>query len=207
MELNLETELETSEMCLGEKLAIQFKEKTGSSLEHFYKSELTKLIWYLRKYCGNNIQLATEIADTSFLKAYETIHKFDNTKSKFNTWLYTVARNVMLRDNDNNSMLDSLDEDLDGENKFNLPTHNLECEIIENQEMSYKMQVIQESIESLPEKYALILTLREIDGLSYKDIEDVLDINENTVKLRLHVGRKKLVEIVKPKLIRHGYAL
>jgi RNA polymerase sigma-70 factor (ECF subfamily) len=192
---------EVEEVSLGEQLAICFKEKTGKSVEFFYKTERTKLIWYLRKYCGDNIQLATEIADEAFVKAFEKIFEYDNTKSKFNTWLYTVARNVMLRSKEkgiNNT--ESLDEDFDGENKMKLPVSDLEYEIIESQTLTEKINIVRAGIDALPEKYALILTMREIDGLSYKDISEALDMNDNTVKSRIFVGKKMLLDIIKPQL-------
>ncbi len=192
---------EVEELSLGEQLAICFKEKTGKSVEFFYKTERTKLIWYLRKYCGDNIQLATEIADESFVKAFEKIFEYDNTKSKFNTWLYTVARNVMLRSKEkgiNNT--ETIDDDIDGENKMKLPVSDLEYEIIESQTLTEKINIVRAGIDALPEKYALILTMREIDGLSYKDITEALDLNENTVKSRIFVGKKMLLDIIKPQL-------
>lgn len=197
---------EVEELSLGEQLAICFKEKTGKNVEFFYKTERTKLIWYLRKYCGDNIQLATEIADESFVKAFEKIFEYDNTKSKFNTWLYTVARNVMLRSKEkgiNNT--ETIDDDIDGENKMKLPVSDLEYEIIENQTLTEKINIVRSGIDALPEKYALILTMREIDGLPYQDIAEALDLNVNTVKSRIFVGKKMLIDIIKPQLREYAY--
>jgi len=52
-------------------------------------------------------------------------------------------------------------------------------------------------IRSLPEKYRLILTLRDINGLTYEEISRILKISPGTVDSRLHRARKMLREKVK----------
>ena len=50
------------------------------------------------------------------------------------------------------------------------------------------------AINALPEKYRTILQLRDIDGLSYQEIADVLEIDMNDVKVNLHRARKSVRE-------------
>ena len=100
----------------------------------------------------------------------------------------------------NNTESLDIDDDIDGENKMKLPISDLEYEIIESQTLTDKINIVRSGIDALEEKYALILTMREIDGLSYKDISEALDLNVNTVKSRIFVGKRMLIDIIKPQL-------
>jgi RNA polymerase sigma-70 factor (ECF subfamily) len=52
--------------------------------------------------------------------------------------------------------------------------------------------IIKDEIAKLPEDFKEILTLRDIDGLSYNEISDILNINLSNVKVRIHRGREYL---------------
>ncbi|MGO4291494.1 RNA polymerase sigma factor [Chitinophaga sp. RAB17] len=56
------------------------------------------------------------------------------------------------------------------------------------------MQKVHVAINALPEKYRTILQLRDIDGHSYQEIADILDIDMNDVKVNLHRARKTVRE-------------
>jgi RNA polymerase sigma-70 factor (ECF subfamily) len=54
------------------------------------------------------------------------------------------------------------------------------------------LKIIKEEIEKLPDDFREILTLRDIEGLSYNEISDILGINLSNVKVRIHRGREYL---------------
>lgn len=56
------------------------------------------------------------------------------------------------------------------------------------------MEKVHVAINALPEKYRTILQLRDIDGHSYQEIADILDIDMNDVKVNLHRARKTVRE-------------
>ena len=57
-------------------------------------------------------------------------------------------------------------------------------------------QKIIEAVDELPEEQKQILILKEIDGLSYKEISEVLNVPQGTVMSRLYYARKKLQDIL-----------
>jgi RNA polymerase sigma-70 factor (ECF subfamily) len=59
-------------------------------------------------------------------------------------------------------------------------------------EMSDIMNIIKKAVSELPEKQKLTFHLREIEGMSYKEICEVLNISIDEVKVNLHRARKKL---------------
>ena len=63
------------------------------------------------------------------------------------------------------------------------------------------MGVIQETMKKLPEKFRLPIILKDIDGLSYDEIAEVLDCEVGTVKSRLSRGRTMLKELLMPILV------
>ena len=58
--------------------------------------------------------------------------------------------------------------------------------------------VIMDALETLPAEQKQIILLREMEGLSYKEIADVMEIPEGTVMSRLYYARKKLQKILAP---------
>ena len=74
--------------------------------------------------------------------------------------------------------------------------HLLHPELTPEEALSRKEfnDIVLEAIESLPEEQRAVLTLREIEGLSYKEIARVLKCSTGTVMSRLHYGRRKLRE-------------
>lgn len=98
--------------------------------------------------------------------------------SKFTTWLFGVARNKSLE-----HLRRKKDE------------AEFKTELGESARISSMIATtlsMQELLELLPEKYRQAVTLRDIEGLSYADIAERLDLNLNTVRAHLHRGRALL---------------
>ena len=74
-----------------------FKEKTGNDFTFFYKKYYPKLIYYTSKMCGDQ-QKAEDITTESFMTAFEKIDKYEKEKAQFSSWLFTIARNILLQD-------------------------------------------------------------------------------------------------------------
>jgi RNA polymerase sigma-70 factor (ECF subfamily) len=60
------------------------------------------------------------------------------------------------------------------------------------QEDEKRRKLVHRALESMPEKYRAILTLRDIQGMPYGEIGSILDISPGTVDSRLHRARKML---------------
>ncbi len=181
---------------LGTKLATIFIERTGNSFEHFFKANREKLIWFLMKISNNGME-SEEVADEAFIKAFYDIEKYDNDKAQFPTWLFTIARNIMIQRMKRGSFFESIEEDHDGatiaDYLVQKESANEEGELV----TAKKIELIKEEIGGLPHKYSLVLTMREVDGLSYEEISEYLEININTVKSQIRHGRKLLTDRLK----------
>ncbi len=189
----------SNELKLGEELNILFIERTGKKFDFYFSKYREKLIWYLMKMCNDEIE-AEEIADEAFVKAFFEIEKYDKEKSQFSTWLFTIARNIMIQKIKSNSKFESIQEDHDGATIGDFlyaddNTEKEEKEII----LAKKVQLIKNEIANLPEKYSVVLMMREIDGMHYDEIAEYLDLNLNTVKSQIRQGRNLLVKNLEPK--------
>ncbi len=136
-----------------------------------------------------NREAADDAAQDVFLKAYLALPKF-HLKSEFGTWLYRIAVNhikdvLRKRGRAREIPLDDVKELSFAEEN---PLEKAETE----KEDAVRRGLVHESVASLPEKYRIILTLRDIQGMPYDDIAGVLHLSQGTVDSRLHRARKML---------------
>src|SRR6266403_31553 len=178
-----------------------FYEKTGINFDDFYKKYRPKLIWYLMR-MSNDLAEAEEVADDGFEKALNEIRKYDFEKSQFSTWLFTITKRLMIQRMKVKKKFESIEEDHDGANIGDfLMSDNRNMNMVDTMILK-KAEIIKRKITDLPKKYATVLTMREIDGFTYKEISDVLKLNENTIKSRIRQGRLLLQKYIKPELER-----
>ena len=142
---------------------------------------------------------AEEVTQDVFVQIFKNLKNF-KFKSSFKTWIYRITFNTAI-------------------NKYRQAqrekNHRQEYETIAVNESSYKKSaefVDKEDAEKTvnhllsrlnPEQKTSIL-LREIEGLSYKEIAEVLKLNINTVRSRLKRARESMLEISRKGVITHG---
>ena len=134
-----------------------------------------------------------DLVQEAFLKAFDNIHTFDPTYA-FSTWLYRIATNHSIDFLRKKKMKTySIDEPVrgkDGDMKIELPDHDSEtdAELIRKQ----RAKIIKEAIDSLPDKYRVIIKLRHEDDKSYQEIADMMTLPLGTVKAHIFRARELL---------------
>ena len=148
-----------------------------------------RLVFSVYKFL-KDYELAQDIAQEAFIKAYKSIDKFRGD-SQFYTWIYRIAintaKNVLstkaraseVYDNDKTDQLLS-ESAITSENPENI----LQADQLRS--------TINNALQSLPEDIRVTLSLREYDGLSYEEIAGVLKCPIGTVRSRIHKGREML---------------
>ncbi len=144
----------------------------------------------------NNYDEANDIAQEVFVRVYKNIGGFRKESSIF-TWLYRITVNLSMNRlkvlNRERKRLDSLDDPIsteEGEVKKEISANGpLPLDMLVQKERS---ELIQKALTSLDDEFRTILVLRDIEGLSYEEIAQILKINVGTVKSRLHRGRMML---------------
>lgn len=149
---------------------------------------------------------AEEIAQDTFVKAYEKLSSFQGT-SKFSSWLYSIAYRKAL-------------DFLKKQRRFK-PEVDIEAipsgsvASIENglQKMITKerSELIQDCLMQLPETNAAIITFYYFEGLSVKEISTITELSEDNIKIRLYRSRKQLLGLLAPYIMQnthnHGTAI
>jgi len=146
-----------------------------------------------------NQEDAQDITQDVFIKAYASLGSFQG-QSSFYTWLYRIAVNMTIdyRRRKGRRQESSFDEkiDPDAAEGTELP----DARVLSPQRAYLDKELggkIRQAMESLPEDQRTAIVLRELEGLSYKEIADMMECSQGTVMSRLFYGRKKLQEILK----------
>ena len=142
-----------------------------------------------------------DVAQETFIKAYRALGNFRGD-SQFYTWLYRIAANTAknhLASRSRKSPTYSVDvedaEHYSGENRLkdNTTPENLML----TDEIK---QTVFKAIEKLPEDLKTAITLRELEGLSYEEIADVMDCPIGTVRSRIFRARDAIDKELRPLL-------
>ncbi len=146
-----------------------------------------------------NQEDARDIAQDVFIKAYASLDSFRG-QSSFYTWLYRIAVNMTIdfrrkMDRKQESAYDDKREADGAEGAFVPEPGRFSPErALKDKELGHH---IMEAVESLPGEQRTAIVLRELEGLSYKEIAEVMGCSQGTVMSRLFYGRKKLQERLK----------
>jgi len=158
----------------------KFKEKTGQDFNKFYKKYLPKLVYYTTKYCQDSDE-AMDYAEESFISALEKIDSYNSEKAGFSTWLFVIARNHVFQHIKKKKRIPtiSMDTTVDDEGstiKEFIPSDEEESHLDNERSHlnSKKANIMLENIEKLKSPYKLVIKMREIDEMSYKDIASKL---------------------------------
>jgi RNA polymerase sigma-70 factor, ECF subfamily len=152
-----------------------------------------------------DVDLVQDIAQESFIRAYRAIPQFRG-ESAFYTWLYRIAVNtakkaLMELKRDplvSESALASRDEDDETSRVENELTDGETPESI----MASKQiaAAVNAAIEALSEDLRQAITLREIEGLSYEEIAEIMNCPIGTVRSRIFRAREAIAQRVRPML-------
>ena len=155
------------------------------------------------KICANYDD-AAELTQETFVKVIENIGTFKG-KSSFYTWLFRIAVNLTLNY---------------CKRRFKLGTYSLEAPVVQESEgvrgqlsaflsdesaadpaviaqQKETGQIVMHSLSKLDDDHRTIIVLRDIEGMSYEQISNILDLELGTVRSRLSRAREKLRQILK----------
>jgi RNA polymerase sigma-70 factor, ECF subfamily len=132
---------------------------------------------------------AMEVAQEAFFRAYRKINSFQGGSS-FYTWIYRIAVNISI-DTQRRQRRNPLDfrESMDGVMEAQSEVAKDPFTDVHDGELREKLT---KAINDLTPEHKAVIVLRTIEGMSYKDIGQILGCSEGTVMSRLHYARKKL---------------
>jgi RNA polymerase sigma-70 factor (ECF subfamily) len=159
----------------------------------------------LGRLLGRMIRDQAEVEDVvqeSFIKAYRALHNFRGD-SAFYTWLYRIgintAKNYLVSQGRRPQVLQEVEID-DVEN-FEDGSEMRTMETPETAMMTKEIaQTVNDTVASLPEELRTAITLREMEGLSYEEIAEVMQCPIGTVRSRIFRARETIAAKLKPLL-------
>lgn len=153
-----------------------------------YEGKIYNMCFYLLK----NKEDAMDASQEVCIKIYKSIDKFKG-ESKFSTWIYRITYNTCI------DFIKKRKNELSYDEVIDTDTHRDDRieDIIESKELKYE---IKRCIMKLSEDFRTIVIFRDIEGLSYQEIAEILNIEVGTVKSRLNRAR----EALRNELIRSG---
>ena len=143
-----------------------------------------------------------DIAQQVFVKAYFSLKRFDQ-RAAFSTWLYKITVNEcwdLLRKKKVRPLV--YEADMSEEQARQVLTwEGKENSGADSSERIEARQRVERLLEGLEERDRLMLMLKEVEGFSIEEIAEVLDLNANTVKVRLFRARRRVVKHAKDRAI------
>lgn len=158
-----------------------------------YKNRLLNFVF---RFVGDR-DIAEDIAQETFLRVFRKRHEY-KAIANFSTWLFTIAGNLAkseLRRRKRWRFLSLNWTNEDDEKGIELPdTSKLPDEILSDHLANSE---VQKAIKSLPVRYREAIILRDINGMAYQEIADILKCPIGTVKSRVNRARFKLQKKLK----------
>ena len=149
--------------------------------------------------------LVEDIAQETFIRAYRALHQFRGD-AQFYTWLYRIAVNTAKK-----ALVDMRRNPVISENAMRSGSDDDETSFIDNELTSEETPetilaakeiaaTVNAAMASLPEDLRQAVTLREIEGMSYEEIAEVMQCPIGTVRSRIFRAREAISAKVKPLL-------
>jgi RNA polymerase sigma-70 factor (ECF subfamily) len=159
-----------------------------------------KILAIVGRYVKDNGEVHDVVQET-FIKAYRALANFRGD-SAFYTWIYRIAINTA-----KNHLVargrrpPSRDVDMDEAEFYSGSDSLRDIDTPENQLMKDELEaVVHAAIRALPEDLRTAVTLREMDGLSYEEIAEVMDCPVGTVRSRIFRARESIDKQIEPML-------
>ena len=135
-----------------------------------------------------------DIAQQVFVKAYFSLKGFDQ-RAAFSTWLYKITVNEcwdLLRKKKVRPLLYESDLSEEQARQFGA-TEELESRAPDIGEQLASREHVENLLSALDPRDRMMLILKEVEGFAVEEIAEILDLNANTVKVRLFRARRRIV--------------
>ena len=150
---------------------------------------------------------ADDLVQEAYVKAYRFWNKFE-AGTNCRAWLFRIMTNIFIneyRSKSRSPVSVNVDE-IDDSFLYGQLSSGRQ---VENPEEEFMAKILdadaRKAIEDLPEDFRLVVGLSFIEGFSYQEIADIMDLQLGTVKSRLHRGRKLLQKALYEYAINNGY--
>ncbi len=131
---------------------------------------------------------AQDVLQESFVKIWRYSKKYDSSKAKLFTWLYRIAYNTAIDKVRSLKNKDGNEVQIDKSSVYKISSGELNQDVLD----------IQKHLNSLDEKYQIVINALFFEGMTQQEASEELDIPLGTIKSRLKIGLRELKKIYHP---------
>lgn len=179
-----------------EELILEFQkndtEQAFEILVQRYKNPLTNFVF---RFLGD-YELCADVVQETMIKVFRYKDTYSSV-AKFSTWIYTIAGNLARTEyrRQRRRSFFSISDYGDESKQYDIPDESYRPDKVTDS--GIKEELIQKALLKVKPVYREAVVLRDIQGLSYEEIAEILGVNEGTVKSRINRGRAVLQELLK----------
>lgn len=145
---------------------------------------------------------AEDLSQEVFLRVHKGLPAFDG-QARFTTWLHTIAMNVAISEyrkrraqkRDRRTL--SIDAPLAGSDDLFLTPPSREVDPGERSHQQEFLARVRDCVQQLPDEFRQAVILRDMEGLAYEEVGEVLGVPAGTVRSRIHRGRLLLQQMLR----------
>ena len=178
-----------TEVCSDNELIEAIGRGCSESFEEIVSRYSDKAYSLATRFTKNQ-QDAEEVLQDVFTTVYRKVNSFEG-KSSFSSWLYRVTVNASLmkirkRNQDKSMAMEDAVADPSNSLILKTDTKDNADEVTARKEL---LRILEEAVQDLPDEYRPVFILRDIDGLTSKEVSNILKLSVPAVKSRLHRSR------------------
>jgi len=175
------------------ELMRKFQNGDISAFERLVRKYQRPLINFAYRFLHDQNE-AEDVAQEIFLRIYSSARKYRPT-AKFSTWIYRIATNLCLNElrRRRNRFQESLETGGGEEEPINLPDRSIQSPFEAVAQIEHG-RVIRKAIDDLPPRQKTAVVLSKYQGLSYKEVAEIMQCSEGAVKSYLHRARETLLK-------------
>ncbi|HSM49979.1 MAG TPA: sigma-70 family RNA polymerase sigma factor [Thermoanaerobaculia bacterium] len=155
-----------------------------------------------------NAQDAEDLVQETFLKAYRHFDKFE-PGTNLKAWLFKIMKNTFINDYRKRQAQPPESDFAEIEGAFESQVSEEATRQIRTPEEEALADVldedVQRALDALPPDYRMVVLLTDLEGFSYREVAEILEIPVGTVMSRLYRGRKRLESEMLRYAREHGY--
>ncbi|MDX1708008.1 MAG: sigma-70 family RNA polymerase sigma factor [Desulfobacterales bacterium] len=174
------------------QLMLAVKKGDRSAFDDLMRKYYVRILNFSYRFTGSR-QLAEDLTQDVFMKVFKSAARY-RPRSKFQTWLYTIAKNTCLNEmRRHRGQVVSLDEPLgaaEGELSKEVPDPDADPSAAYLQKETEKQ--VRAAIHELPENQKIAVILARYDGFTYAEIAATLDVTDKAVKSLLSRAKGNL---------------
>ena len=183
-----------------EALVLRAQAGDPAAFEELVTRHRGRLFAMIRQMVKNEAD-AWDLAQEAFIKAWKALPRFE-VKARFSTWLYRIAHNTVYdwmrrkRPESGSEINDEVfgEDRIDPSSLTTPASDRRPDEALEADELRGKIEA---ALARLTPEHREAVLLKDVQGLAYKEIADVMGCSLGTVMSRLFYARKKLQELLK----------